>query len=127
MISVIILLGLLFLHWIGDFIAQSNWMAINKWEDDGALTLHVFIYSVILMVGVIIMTNSWYSMWCYLGFFSITFIAHLLTDGLTSLGTHHLSTIAKKTGNFRNFFILIGFDQLLHGIQLVLTYKLLFS
>lgn len=41
-------------HFVGDFICQSDWMAVNKSKDWGALLIHVGAYTVVLLAAVIV-------------------------------------------------------------------------
>jgi hypothetical protein len=62
---------------------------------------------------------KWLSTALQFGF--ITFIFHTITDYFTS----RLNSKLWKKGDVHNFFVSIGFDQVLHYVQLFLTYKLL--
>lgn len=88
---------LLALHFLGDFILQSDWMAINKSKDWKALLCHTMLYSA-----------------CFVGygaaFAIITCILHTLTDAITSRVTSYLW---KKEARHW-FFVVIGADQLIH-------------
>lgn len=44
MISLVLVLALLVGHYIGDFMLQSDWMALNKSKDWTALVAHVAVY-----------------------------------------------------------------------------------
>ena len=121
---------LLATHFVGDFILQSDWMALNKSKNLRALVAHVLIYSLcFLPFGVI--------------FAMITFLTHLITDAATSQITSKLWFIeldeqydtgrrdgvyfarheARVFGDRRHwFFVAIGADQLIHYITLGATY-----
>lgn len=121
MINIWIIISILVIHWIADFVFQTHWQAINKSKNNYALTIHVLVYSTIW--GIIcnaysILTGNYYMLAL---FPIITFISHWITDYFTS----RLNSKLWKDGHVHNFFISIGFDQLLHYIQLILTYYLL--
>ncbi len=107
-----ILIYLLFLHFIADFVCQTSWMAENKSKNILALSFHVLTYGLVLFLGTI-----------YFGvdkafFFSLAnFGLHLLVDFFTSKATSYLW----KKGDVHNFFVVIGLDQLIHQICLILT------
>lgn len=126
MISLIVILAILFIHWIADFVCQSDWQAKNKSKNNSALIEHTSIYSAIWYIPMIFIfvfptldldkaiVNS-------MAFCGITFICHTITDYFTS----RLNSKLWEKGDVHNFFVSIGFDQFLHFIQLLLTYYLL--
>ena len=144
MISIWPVCSLLLTHFIADFLAQNDWMALNKsrWTDifkwpwdtnltqlNGLLALltHAMVYSLCFFwIG----SNS---------FVYWTFLLHLITDAITSKWTSKLWFIDFESGtghprwplyarinNKRHwFFVVIGLDQLIHGVTLLWTLKLL--
>jgi hypothetical protein len=118
-----IFLALLVLHFVGDFLLQNDWMALNKSKAWTPLLLHVSVYSI-----------------CF-GFFGmsfllVTFFSHLLVDAITSRVNARLWFIQMEQRELLDgwfygrllpsrhwFFVAIGFDQLLHLVQLLLTAK----
>jgi hypothetical protein len=56
-------------------------------------------------------------------FWLITFVCHTITDYFTS----RLNSRLWAKGDVHNFFVSIGFDQVLHYVQLFTTYYLLKS
>lgn len=125
------ILGALFAHWMSDFVFQSHWMAMNKSKNWTALSAHVTIYSLcmtgalcaflILPIPFVILPALIQNI--VVPFFVITFVAHFLTDAITSRITAHL--YAKD--DTHNFFVVVGFDQVLHYTQLFLTIQWLVS
>jgi membrane-bound metal-dependent hydrolase YbcI (DUF457 family) len=118
----VILIGLI-VHWVADFVLQTDWEAKNKSTNNLALTKHVLKYSfvwLILTIGIVYGTND-RSNDLLLLFAPITFVCHWITDYFTS----RLNTRLWKNGKVHNFFVSIGFDQILHYLQLGLTYLLL--
>lgn len=107
-------------HWFCDFVLQTHWQASNKSKNWIALFRHVAVYSFAMMwllsfialplQGDVVVSIS---------FFGITFIAHFLTDAVTSRITSRLY----KAERWHDFFVIIGFDQVLHYAQLFLTLK----
>mgnify|MGYP000291670645 CR=1 FL=1 len=120
MISII----LIFLtHWLSDFICQTHEMSIKKSKSLLWLSYHVLVYSTVTTL-------------CWMAFFgrdfdsfntttllilSITFLTHWFTDYFTSRWTSKLWE--KK--DVHNFFVVIGFDQLIHATTLLITYNYL--
>lgn len=137
---------MLIAHFLGDFILQSDWMALNKSKDNGALSLHCVVYSMCFI--------PW-----GLKFYVVTYLFHFMTDFVTSRITSRLWFIqllprpeeniypegrgAFQLGKGNSyfgaypsfayvdhgkrhwFFVAIGADQLIHFATLALTYHLL--
>jgi len=127
-----LLLLLFFLHWFGDFVCQTRWMADNKSKHLGALTLHVSIYSLVLLTGVVFYQALlslirqdiyWPPLTPILGFVGVNFVLHWLTDITTSQFTKYFW--AKE--DIHKFFATIGFDQLIHQVCLVVTARIFLS
>ena len=120
-ISIWILFGILFFHWLFDFCFQTDWQATNKSKSNKALLSHTGIYSLCWFI-----VAASYGTWKvndFLGleFMTITFICHTITDYFTS----RLNSKLWKEQKVHYFFVSVGFDQLLHYIQLVLTFYFL--
>lgn len=120
-----ILFGL-FIHWFADFVEQSHWQATNKAINNKALLEHTSAYSSLWFAVMIIVysftgfTNVGVITMAAL-FAGITFVAHTVTDYFTSRWSKHF--FDKK--DYHNGFVVVGFDQILHYLQLYFTYKLL--
>jgi len=99
----------LVLHFIGDFIYQSRWMGINKSTSLLALSCHIFTYTSILIIG----TGVVYGI--------LNGILHLITDYYTS----RISSKLYLKNDMYKFWSLIGLDQLIHSLCLILTLPLL--
>jgi hypothetical protein len=113
------ILILLLIHYVADFRFQTDWMALNKSKEFLPLATHVFIYALTFFVcGIFI-----FDFIDVLTFCLVTFIAHIFTDLITS----QITTQLYKEERFRAFFNVIGFDQFLHAVQLILTYKFIFQ
>lgn len=99
---------LLAVHFIADFPLQTDWMALNKSKRWDALALHVTVYSAcFLLFGVT--------------FAAMTFASHFITDALTSRATSALWQRNQRHW----FFVMIGFDQLIHASTLALAWNYL--
>jgi Protein of unknown function (DUF3307) len=97
---------LIWLHFIADFIFQTDKMAINKSSSNRWLGLHVACYTAPFF---------WFG-WC---FALVNGAAHFVTDWLTSRGTSYLW----KKEERHWFFALIGLDQAIHTTTLFATYR----
>lgn len=124
----LIIIALLFIHWVADFVFQTDKMAYGKSKNNIDLLSHTLTYSgwfVIFLCPLMLYTNG-ISEWSFLGCFYfglITLVIHTIQDYITSRINARLW--GKKKVHL--FFVSIGFDQFLHFIQLILTYKLLFN
>lgn len=119
-IHVSIILVILILHWIADFVLQTDWQAQNKSKNNLALTQHVFTYSMVWIGFSIVMAiATGNNAWSWFG--PITFVTHWITDYFTS----RLNSRLWADKKVHYFFVSIGFDQVLHYTQLLLTYILL--
>mgnify|MGYP001281164193 CR=1 FL=1 len=114
------------MHWIADFIFQAEKWSLGKSKSWLPLLKHTTVYSSLWLIPVWVMTENLINSLLFVG---VTFIAHTITDYFTS------RIVSKKFANnyygssIPNFgaFSTIGFDQVLHYLQLILTWYWLFS
>lgn len=122
-------LTLLLTHFVGDFLFQTDWMAINKSKRTDALALHAGVYALCFF-------------WLGAPFVAWTFVTHYLTDAVTSrittrlwffkpvgehynIGGQRYEMSIPRGGNRHYFFVVIGLDQLIHYTTLALTLRFL--
>ena len=116
--SDIIFITMILIHFLADFGLQTHDQATKKSSSGIWLSYHVGVYSLIWIFGAFIISNSWFlSFW----FGIITFICHFITDLITS----KISKPFFDKKNFHDGFVVIGFDQLLHMLQLWICIKYL--
>lgn len=99
---------ILTLHFIGDFLFQTDWMAKNKSKRNEVLLVHVLVYCLpLFLLGwkFALMSASLH--------FWVDFVTSRVTSKLWAKGKTHW------------FFVVIGFDQLLHAICLLKLYEVL--
>lgn len=106
MIDIWIVLALLAIHFVADFVLQTDWQAKNKSSRCDALLSHTFLYGL-----------------CFAPFFGapfalVNFLLHTGIDFVTSRITKRLY----EKGRVHDFFVVIGLDQLLHYACLLITY-----
>jgi hypothetical protein len=106
-ISLHIIILLVWIHFVADFVLQSNTVAINKSKSNMILLQHVLIY------GVLFIPISFY-------FAVINAMLHFVVDYITSRVTSVLWAHDERHW----FFITIGLDQALHLTCLLSTYYL---
>ena len=124
MISLWVVFSIIAIHYIADFCLQTEYQATNKSKSWEALLDHTFIYSCCWALP----SLYWFAeinVYYPTIFFLVTFIVHTVTDYYTSRLNKKLAVKALQTNNWHNFFVSVGFDQVLHYIQLFLTYYLL--
>lgn len=116
---VVIFLTIIFIHWLADFVCQTDWQAKNKSTSNKALISHTLTYTSMWTSAVILyyLFTGIQLFW----FLPITFVAHTIQDYFTS----RLNKKLLDKGDTHNFFVSIGFDQVLHYVQLFLTFILL--
>jgi len=107
---------IILIHFLADFALQTNDQAVKKSSSVKYLLFHVCTYSLVWFIATLPILG-W---WAATSFASITFICHGITDYFTS-------RINKKffdKQDLHNGFVGIGFDQVLHYLQLWFTFKL---
>jgi len=115
---------IIFIHWVADFVLQSHTMSMNKSKSNLWLIAHTISYSgTFLLVGTGLLMAGIVDAEPMLWFFLITLACHTIQDYITSRITSRLW----KAQKVHNFFVVIGFDQVLHYGQLFLTYHILFK
>jgi len=113
-----LLFFILVMHFFADFALQTHEQAINKYKCREHLFFHVMTYSLTWMCASMFFLDSVFQIGA---FFIITFICHWVTDAITS----NMSKPFFDKKDFHNGFVVVGFDQVLHYVQLYLTFKLL--
>jgi hypothetical protein len=100
------LIPLIWVHFVADFLLQTDKMATNKSTSNKWLGIHVAVYTIPFLCW------GW-------KFALINGAAHFVTDWFTSRGTSYLWKREKRHW----FFALIGLDQAIHMTTLALTYQ----
>jgi hypothetical protein len=145
MLTLTEIFAIIIIHFIGDFILQTEKQAKDKSKNWNDLLGHTYTYSVCwFVIGIFIQAFSggkYFPYWSVPLFTLITFITHTITDYFTSRLNNKLAPKEEvimlkwnnnqeeepfvrfpKDRNYHNFFESVGFDQVLHYIQLFLTY-----
>lgn len=111
---------LLAAHWFADFVLQTHWQASNKSKRLDALAAHVLVYTAVLFIATLLIFAPEPSIFVFV---VVNGAAHFATDFCTSRWSSRL--YAKQ--DWHNFFVVIGFDQLIHQVTLAGTMWLIFS
>jgi hypothetical protein len=121
-IPIITLIMLAFIHWEADFSMQTHQMAMGKSKSNYWLTLHVLVYTGVTLLFwrfFIFDPSNVYCLMDYFKFSLFIFSTHWITDYITS----RISGKLYKDEKYHEFFALIGIDQLIHLIQLVIAFN----
>lgn len=105
MIELLGVLGLIWWHFVADFMWQSDWMAQNKSKSHKAMSIHISVYSIPFFL------YGWQ-------FALVNAALHYITDMVSSRMTTHFW----QKGDRHNFFVVIGADQAIHMTCLVTTF-----
>jgi len=113
-----VIIALLFGHFLGDFVFQSDRLALGKSKDSGILAQHVLVYIGVmtLVISLFDITSPMYPLWAIFNYF-----LHFVTDFISSRITSKLW--ASKKNHW--FFVTIGADQLVHYLCLFGTWRLM--
>jgi hypothetical protein len=107
----------MFGHWIADFVLQSDNMAKGKSKSFYWLTVHVYVYTLFMafttlfLVGIMFNPITWFS------WLTLNGVAHWMTDFFTS----RCSSFYFTKGDYHNGFVVVGFDQFIHLVFLIVT------
>jgi len=107
---------LLGVHWIADFLLQTNWQAKNKSKRLDALGAHVATHTAVIATASVILfgiAGLWFAL--------INGALHFATDFFTSRLSSHLAANLDW-----RFFAVLGFDQLIHQWTFALLLGLMF-
>jgi membrane-bound metal-dependent hydrolase YbcI (DUF457 family) len=122
--SLYVIFGIILIHWFADFVCQTDWEAQNKSKNNLALLRHTIKYTSIWVVfGALYcaFNSTPYIPFSLTLFALITFVSHTLTDYVTS----RINSYLWNKKDVHNFFVSVGFDQVLHYVQLFLTFHFL--
>ena len=127
----IILIAVLFLHFVGDFVCQPYWLKIAKTRHLDALFLHIGIYFFVMVFGLSFLVGIREAFYYSL----INALAHFIIDAVTATIISSRSTKLKLDPDVRRpmfervnlYFpiMFLGLDQLLHQACLMATIFLL--
>ena len=130
--NLIEIFSILIIHWIADFIMQDEKWALGKSKNWNDLIMHTLTYSLMWVGAGLIwclfdLNNASKIAGYILWFTPITFITHTITDYFTSRIVSKKFAKQQYGSSIPNMgaFTVIGFDQVLHYVQLFTTYWLL--
>ncbi len=113
----------LFAHFVADFIFQKDEDAKNKSKSFMHLLNHIldydFAFTIVLSLGILLLGK--FSLMPIIYYTLLNSAIHLVVDYFTSKASAHYWSKQEA----HNFFVVIGFDQFLHAVTLVVTLPLL--
>ncbi len=119
-----ILIHFLLIHYLADFVLQTNDQAMNKGVGNKLfnkwLFYHVSTYTLIWFISLLSLQGIYgLSVTDCLIFSIITFISHYITDWITS----RIGKVFWDKKDLHNGFAMVGIDQIFHYLQLYYTFK----
>lgn len=110
-------------HWIADYLLQKGEWATNKSSDAISLLKHTSLYSIVWLVPMVPLLGLYNG----LLFMVVTFIIHTFQDAITSGKVKEMFNDEIYYTSLPNYgvFSFMGFDQLLHYLQLYILFILL--
>jgi hypothetical protein len=112
MLPINLVLLIIFAHWVSDFVMQTDQMALNKSTSIKWLTYHVIAYMLSMFIIILVIWGSVNAYWILLNG-----ALHWSTDFVTS----KISSWLWRNERRHDFFVMVGFDQLIHYACLLLT------
>lgn len=111
MLDLVVIFVLIWAHFIGDFILQSDYHAANKSKSNLVLFQHVLLYSLPFTLAAFLVPIS-------ILFIVANAVLHAITDYISS----RITSILWQKGERHWFFVTIGADQAFHMTCLFFTY-----
>lgn len=124
MINIYTLIFLMFSHWVSDFILQTDYMARGKSKTSLPLLLHILCYSIGMSIFAFTMLDEKAAFWFLIFNAYLHYIIDYYTSRISSK-LHAENKIGSTTIPNFGMFTVIGFDQFLHFVSLVVTYMFL--
>jgi hypothetical protein len=122
-----VLILLFFIHFVADFVGQSQEIATRKSHSINAMLYHIMTYSFItfgliqfIYIIDLITNNTMYVFTSFIIILKYTCIIGLL-HGLTDIFTSKIAKHFYNQNNLHAFFVTIGFDQFIHYTSIILT------
>ncbi|MBL7910566.1 MAG: DUF3307 domain-containing protein [Bacteroidia bacterium] len=112
------LLVIFVVHFLADFVFQSSKMATGKSKSLKWLSIHVLTYSLVSLITFLFLFINYGELSFALCWWIINVLLHFIVDFFTSKITSRFW----EEKNMRFFFVMIGFDQLIHNMCLISTF-----
>lgn len=112
------IITLIVLHFFGDYVMQTDWMATKKSSSNKVLLIHVGVYSLPLLF-----MATFLGFELVLVFIAINAVAHFITDWCSS----RAAKIFWERNDRHNFFVILGADQTIHLLTLIMSFAWLYG
>ena len=112
---------LLTVHFLADFVFQSSKMATGKSKSLKWLSIHISVYGLVSILSAVFISVKLDSYYYGFSWWVANVAMHFIVDYFTSKITSRLW----EQKNTRLFFVMIGFDQLLHNFCLLGSFYIL--
>lgn len=112
-----VILAIFVVHFLADFVFQSSQMATGKSKSLKWLSIHVGVYALVSFISLYIVGNFVDSFYLGFAWWLGNVALHFITDFITS----KITSKFWEAKNYRLFFVMIGFDQLIHNLCLIGT------
>lgn len=119
----LLILLIFVVHFLADFVFQSSKMATGKSKSLKWLSIHVGVYGLVSLITAVFISAKFGNYVYGFSWWIVNVALHFVVDYITSKVTSRFW----EQKNMRLFFVMIGFDQLLHNLCLMGTYYLLKS
>ena len=116
-----IILVLFIVHFLADFVFQSSKMATGKSKSLKWLSIHVGVYGLVSLISFFTLSIFYNSYLLAFYWWGLNVVLHFIVDFFTSKITSRFW----EQKNMRFFFVMIGFDQLIHNLCLLSTFFLI--
>jgi len=105
-------------HFLADFVFQSSKMATGKSKSLKWLSIHVLTYALVSLISLLFVFTNYGDLSFAFSWWLINVILHFIVDLITS----KITSKFWEEKNMRLFFVMIGFDQLIHTLCLTITF-----
>lgn len=112
---------ILFVHWIADFIVQTDYQGKNKSKSNLVLSRHILSYSLVMFLLALIVFDIDYPK--ALVFTVLNGLLHFSVDYISSRCTYYFYS----QENMKGFWTIIGLDQFLHVMILIYSFCALYN
>ncbi|MBL7921052.1 MAG: DUF3307 domain-containing protein [Bacteroidia bacterium] len=109
---------ILVVHFLADFVFQSSKMATGKSKSLKWLSIHVVTYALVSFITFLFIFTNYGDLSFALSWWLINIALHFVVDLITS----KITSKFWEEKNMRLFFVMIGLDQLIHNLCLIITF-----
>ncbi|MBP7808101.1 MAG: 2TM domain-containing protein [Bacteroidia bacterium] len=112
-----VLLVIFTVHFLADFVFQSSKMATGKSKSLKWLSIHVGVYGLVSLISMGVLAYVTKDLYWSFVWWGLNVVLHFFVDYFTS----KITSKFWEQKNMRLFFVMIGFDQLLHNLCLIVS------